>query len=135
MELDRPMKRGQIGLHHSKFCIKRFDVTILHYAACFFAGLFLCNSIPHLTAGLRGEPFPSPFAKPPGQGHSSALVNFLWGTSNLFVGIVLFLLVSFVPGWNMETALAAIAFLLIGIPMSRHFEKVRLSRPPGKDAN
>jgi hypothetical protein len=49
----------------------------MNSVALFFAGAFLCNSIPHLTKGLQGEPFPSPFAKPPGKGNSSPLVNFL----------------------------------------------------------
>jgi hypothetical protein len=103
-------------------------VNILHYIACFFAGLFVCNSIPHLTAGLRGEPFPSPFSKPRGIGPSSALVNFLWGTSNLAAGIVLLLLISFVPGFNIDSAVFAAAFILIGVFTSRHFEKVRLEK-------
>ena len=42
--------------------------TELNYIALFFAGAFLCNAIPHLVAGLQGQPFPSPFAKPPGRG-------------------------------------------------------------------
>lgn len=99
---------------------------MLHYIACFFAGLFLCNGIPHLTCGLRGEPFPSPFSKPRGIGHSSALVNFLWGTLNLAAGIILLLITSFALGWNLDSAVFAIAFVLMGIPSSRHFERVRL---------
>ena len=115
-------------LHLPWISTKRSRMNPIHYIACFFAGLFVCNSIPHLTSGLRGEPFPSPFSKPPGVGHSSALVNFLWGTSNLIAGIVLLSLGSLVLGLNSESAVFAAAFVIIGAPMSRHFEKVRLDR-------
>ena len=104
-------------------------MNFLHYLAPFIAGLFLCNGIPHLTAGLRGEPFPSPFTKPRGVAPSPALVNFFWGTSNLLAGIVLLMVSSFSLGWNIESALLAIAFVLMGIPTSWHFEKVRLNSP------
>jgi hypothetical protein len=103
-------------------------MIFLQYLACFFAGLFVCNGIPHLTCGLRGEPFPSPFSKPPGRGLSSALVNFFWGTVNLLVGAILLWLGSFTPGPNVGSACFAVAFILMGIPTSRHFEKVRLAR-------
>ena len=60
-----------------------------HYLALFFAGACLVNSVPHFTNGISGRPFPSPFASPPGQGMSSPIVNVLWGSFNLIVGIVL----------------------------------------------
>lgn len=61
-----------------------------HYIACFFAGFFLINTVPHLVHGISGDPFPSPFANPPGKGLSSAMVNTLWGLFNLVVGYLLF---------------------------------------------
>jgi hypothetical protein len=54
-----------------------------HYLAYFFGGAFLANSLPHLTNGISGRPFQSPFAKPPGQGLSSSTINVLWGLFNL----------------------------------------------------
>ena len=57
--------------------------------AYFFGGAFLVNAIPHLVSGLTGRAFPSPFASPPGQGESTALINVLWGTFNLVVGYLL----------------------------------------------
>lgn len=36
------------------------------YVTLFFAGVFLCNAVPHLAAGLQGQPFPTPFARPRG---------------------------------------------------------------------
>jgi len=57
-----------------------------HYIAAFFAGVFLANTVPHYVNGISGNPFPSPFANPPGFGNSSPLINVLWGAFNLFVG-------------------------------------------------
>ncbi len=39
--------------------------------------------------GSQGVRFKSPFAKPPGKGLSSSLVNVLWGFFNLTVAYVL----------------------------------------------
>ena len=60
------------------------------YLAAFFAGAFLANAVPHFVKGVTGEPFPTPFAKPPGKGLSSPVVNTLWGLLNFIVGLVLF---------------------------------------------
>lgn len=61
----------------------------LHLVSWFFGGAFLTNAVPHFVAGVMGEPFQSPFAKPPGEGLSSSTVNVLWGFLNLVVGYVL----------------------------------------------
>jgi hypothetical protein len=55
----------------------------------FFGGVFAANAIPHFVAGTMGRPFQSPFAKPPGQGLSSATVNVVWGFFNAVVGYLL----------------------------------------------
>ncbi|HEY4008866.1 MAG TPA: hypothetical protein VGM11_01860 [Acidobacteriaceae bacterium] len=60
------------------------------YVACFFAGMFLGNAVPHFVHGISGDPFPSPFAKPPGKGLSSAPVNVVWALVNLVIGWILF---------------------------------------------
>jgi hypothetical protein len=60
-----------------------------HLVAWFFGGAFLTNAIPHLVSGISGSPFQSPFASPPGEGLSSAMVNVLWGMFNLVIGYVL----------------------------------------------
>lgn len=60
------------------------------YIACFFAGMFLANFVPHYVKGVCGDPFPTPFANPPGKGLSSPTVNVLWALFNLVVGYVLF---------------------------------------------
>jgi hypothetical protein len=60
-----------------------------HLVSYFFGGAFLANTIPHLVNGISGSPFQSPFASPPGEGLSSAMVNVLWGMFNLAVAYVL----------------------------------------------
>jgi hypothetical protein len=60
-----------------------------NYIACFFAGMFLANSVPHMVRGVCGDPFPTPFAKPPGKGLSSPTVNVLWALLNLLIGYLL----------------------------------------------
>jgi len=60
-----------------------------HCVSYFFGGAFLANALPHLINGVSGHPFQSPFASPPGQGLSSALVNVLWGTLNFVLAYLL----------------------------------------------
>jgi hypothetical protein len=93
--------------------------------AIFFAGAFLCNAMPHLTAGLRGEVFPSPFSKPHGKGPSSPLVNFLWGTLNGVVGLALLVHHPFAPGLNDDSAALLAGVLVMGVFASVHFGRVR----------
>lgn len=99
----------------------------MNYLALFFTGAFLCNSIPHLAAGLRGEPFPTPFARPRGIGHSSPLVNFLWGFSNFFIGFYLLSTHPVTVGLNPEFLTLAVGALVLGLYLSCHFGKVRRS--------
>ena len=61
-----------------------------NYLACFFAGAFLANVVPHFVHGISGDRFPTPFAKPPGRGLSSPTVNVVWALLNLIVGYWLF---------------------------------------------
>jgi hypothetical protein len=61
----------------------------LHLSSYCFGGVFLTNAVPHFVAGVKGEPYQGPFAKPPGKGLSSSTVNVLWGFFNLVIGYVL----------------------------------------------
>ena len=97
----------------------------MSYVALFFAGAFLCNSIPHLGAGLQGLPFPTPFARPRGVGNSSPLLNFLWGSFNIVVGITLLSNYPVVVGLNLGSLMVAAGALLLGTYLSRHFGKAR----------
>jgi len=63
---------------------------LYRHLATFVAGFCFANAVPHGVAGIMGETFPSPFASPPGVGHSSALTNTLWSLTNLVLGYILF---------------------------------------------
>lgn len=90
----------------------------------FLAGALFCNSEPHLASGLRGDSFPTPFARPRGVGQSSPLVNFLWGAANLFGGIALSgrIFAVEVP-WGYVAMVAG--FLVMGTYLALHFGRVR----------
>lgn len=94
------------------------------------SGLLLTNGVPHFVQGLCGHPFQSPFAKPPGVGESSPLVNVYWGFANLLGGAAL--LYEFAPtsahdylGWGLFSA----GVLLIGTQLAIHFGNVRSGKP------
>ncbi len=86
-----------------------------HYIACFFAGAFLANVVPHYIHGISGDSFPSPFANPPGKGLSSPFVNVLWALANLVVGYVLARVgkVSKANNWSLLAFFAGIVFISI----------------------
>ena len=94
----------------------------LHFVSYFFGGAFLTNAVPHFIAGVMGESFQSPFAKPPGRGLSSSTVNVLWGFLNLCVGYVL---VCHVGDFDLRSASDAIALglgiLIVGLLSARLF--------------
>ncbi len=48
--------------------------------------MFLANSVPHFIHGISGDPFPTPFADPPGKGLSSPTVNVAWAFANIVAG-------------------------------------------------
>lgn len=92
------------------------------YIACFFSGMFFANAVPHFVSGISGNKFPSPFAKPPGKGLSSAPVNVIWGLFNILVGFVLYR----AGHVSSDNIVSLIVFFLgitfISISMSRHFQ-------------
>jgi hypothetical protein len=93
------------------------------YLLEFLGGAFLVNSVPHFVHGVSGAPFQSPFAKPPGVGESSPVVNVLWGFVNFVAGVLL--LHYFRPrGWTGWIAVGAGA-LLLSLQLATHFGKVR----------
>lgn len=99
------------------------------YLLEFLAGALLANGVPHFVQGISGNPFQSPFAKPPGVGESSPLSNVLWGFANLAAGAIL--LHFFQPkggtasaGWMAVGAGA----LLLSIQMATYFGKVRAGK-------
>jgi hypothetical protein len=65
------------------------DMAWYEYVAYFAAGALLVNGVPHFVNGVSGRRFQTPFARPPGVGESSPLVNVLWGLANFAGGFAL----------------------------------------------
>jgi hypothetical protein len=102
-----------------------------HGLAYFFGGLFLTNAIPHLVSGLQGRPFQSPFATPPGEGFSSALVNALWGWFNVAMGYLLIWHVGEFDARNVaHIGLAAVPALVMSLWMANHFGRFNGGNAP-----
>jgi hypothetical protein len=97
----------------------------MHYFALFFTGALLCNSIPHLSAGLQGRPFPTLFARPAGIGFSSPLVNVLYGMANLLAGLFLLAAHPLTIGINTDFIAVLLGALVLGAGASMHFAKVQ----------
>jgi hypothetical protein len=96
-----------------------------HVVAYFFGGAFLANTIPHLVAGISGSPFQSPFASPPGEGLSSAIVNVLWGLGNLTVAYLLLIRVGkfdLRQWWHVIPF--GLGFTLLALQLARVFGKL-----------
>jgi thiol:disulfide interchange protein len=94
----------------------------LHTVSYFFGGVFLANFVPHFIAGIMGEPFQTPFAKPPGKGLSSSTVNVLWGFANLVFAWLLLLRVGQFDLRSVACfAPLAAGALLISLFSARHF--------------
>jgi hypothetical protein len=100
----------------------------MRYVELFVAGALLLNAVPHLTSGLQGHPFPTPFGKPRGVGNSSAFVNFLWGAFNLCAGLAMVVRRPLVIGPNLDCLVLAAGALLLGTYLSLHFARVNEER-------
>jgi hypothetical protein len=85
----RANSRRQIKWYAPDVHSEGFAMSWYNYVACFFAGAFLANVVPHFVHGISGDRFPTPFAHPPGRGLSSPTVNVAWAWLNLIVGYVL----------------------------------------------
>jgi hypothetical protein len=93
------------------------------YIACFFAGMFLTNVVPHFVQGVCGNRFPTPFAKPPGKGLSSPTVNVVWSLFNLIAGYLLFRFGKVLSGDDFALIVFFAGIVLISTMMSVQFEK------------
>ncbi len=80
------------------------------------------NALPHLVSGATGRPFQTPFARPPGEGLSSATINMLWGLFNL---VVAYALIAKVGAFDLralpDVAATGLGMALIGLFSARHF--------------
>ena len=96
------------------------------YIAHFFGGAFLANALPHLSAGIAGQPLPSPFASPPFKGLSSPRVNVAWALANLAFAYLLLLRIEPVDLQNLADAVAAfLGFAVMSFQCSRSFAGLR----------
>jgi len=91
------------------------------YVACFFAGLFLANVVPHFVAGVSGNKFPTPFANPSGRGLSPATTNVIWSLANLVIGFVLFRAGHLIAGEALSLLVFFAGIAVISIFSSIHF--------------
>jgi hypothetical protein len=99
----------------------------------FFGGAFLANAIPHLVSGMMGQPFQSPFAKPPGEGLSSSTVNVLWGAFNIAAGYSLIFQVGEFHLRNpIHVVLAGVGALLMAVVLARSFGRFHGGNSPLK---
>jgi hypothetical protein len=97
-------------------------MLIVHLIEWFFGGAFLANSVPHIVNGISGRAFQSPFAKPPGEGLSSSVVNVLWGFFNLAVAYILLVcLGQFNLHYWWQVVTAGAGALSLSVMMARHF--------------
>lgn len=94
-----------------------------NYVACFLGGAFIANFFPHFVRGVTGAKFPTPFAKPPGRGLSTAPVNVLWALLNLLIGFLLLRAGQFSPGNNPALAVGFVGFAVMGTMMSNVFSQ------------
>jgi hypothetical protein len=66
-------------------------VNWIPWLSYFVGGGLLANVIPHFVSGICGRAFQSPFARPPGVGLSSPVVNVFWGALNAVAAYALIL--------------------------------------------
>jgi len=99
------------------------------FLAYFFGGAFLANAIPHLVNGVSGRSFQSPFAKPPGKGLSSPIVNVWWGFFNLAIAYLLILhagAFSIHNSWHV--AFVGAGILVMSLNLAHYFERFHSGR-------
>jgi hypothetical protein len=108
------------------------NLQLINYVSYFFGGMFLTNAIPHFVRGVSGQPFQSPFAKPPGQGLSTSTVNVLWGFLNIVIGYVLVCRVGLFDLRSTDQVLAlGLGALLMSVLSARMFGRFHGGNAPG----
>jgi hypothetical protein len=103
----------------------------LHDLSYLFGGAFAANAVPHFVSGVMGRPFQSPFARPPGQGLSSATVNVLWGFANFAVAYLLLARVGdFDPRAADQIIAVGLGVLAMGLFAARAFGRFHGGNSP-----
>ncbi|MFG1423434.1 hypothetical protein [Roseixanthobacter liquoris] len=93
----------------------------LHEASLFLGGAVLTNAVPHFVSGVMGRAFQSPFARPPGEGLSSATVNVVWGIANLVIAYLILRAGTIDLGALDEAAALGAGMLVAGVLLARRF--------------
>jgi hypothetical protein len=106
-------------------------VNQAHYISYFFGGAFLANAIPHVVSGMKGHPFQSPFAKPPGEGLSTSTVNVIWGFVNVLAGYLLvFQVGTFDLHSTSDVFTLGVGAFLVALFSARHFGRFHGGNSP-----
>ena len=87
--------------------------------------MFLANVVPHFVHGISGDPFPTPFAHPPGKGLSSATTNVVWALVNLIVGYVFCRVGKVSSGGNLALAVFFAGIAALSTWLSVLFAKIK----------
>ena len=96
------------------------------YLAHFLGGAFIANALPHLGAGILGQPLPSPFASPPFRGLSSPRVNVGWALLNIVFAYLLLAQVGPLELRNwLDAAVCFLGFAGMAFLCSRSFSRLR----------
>lgn len=91
------------------------------YVLYFLTGLILANGMPHFVKGITGERHHTPLRR-----DSSAMLNAVWGTANLFIAGWLWLYASLMPQALGYALVALFLGILIGsITVAKRFEEDR----------
>jgi hypothetical protein len=93
---------------------------VAHSIGCFFSGVFLVNTLPHLIHGISGDKFPSPFAKPHGKKLSSPTLNVIWAFMNLLVFLTIFYVIPS-PFTAIDGLIMLIGGFVMAVFLSRYF--------------
>lgn len=96
------------------------------HLAHFFGGAFFANALPHLIAGISGQPLQSPFASPPFRGLSSPTVNVAWALVNLVFAYLLLVRVGALDlgSWP-DAGVCFAGFGAMAFQCSRSFSRLR----------
>ena len=108
-------------------CEGETDLSWYQYVACLFAGAFAANVVPHFVYGICGDRFPTPFAKPPGKGLSSPVVNVAWALLNVVIGWELFRVGKVSSGDELALILFFVGAAAISLMLAVNFSKKHAS--------
>ncbi len=92
------------------------------YLAGFLAGAFFANAVPNFVHGISGNKFPTPFAKPPGKGLSSATTNVLWALLNIIIACSLFRISKFHHDKPLQLIILFAGVVIVSVLLSRRFQ-------------